>query len=965
MENSGIAGQGHGVTWKKIFVVAILLAVNLLNYMDRFTIAGLLGRLQDYFLLNDKEAEEFIFFLLQTVFIVFFMLFAPICGYFGDRYNRKFIIIAGLIVWISGVMLSTFVGRDHFFVFLFLRGVVGIGEATYSTVAPTIIGDLFYGPMRSIALMVFYFAIPVGSGLGFIGGSSIALWTGSWQWGVRFTPLIGVLFLILIIFGLEEPKRGQAEHAQIEPSTLLQDLKYLISVRTYVLTTFGFTSVVFCVGAASWWTPQLMTYAYGIQHGIDDVPKDEVAHLSVIFGAITCCAGIVGIIAGSTIAQAWREGNWCFRASHRADAFVCAAGSFLAAPLLFTALMVASQSLNYAWHVIVTHRRASATAIQTLIGHLFGDASSPYIIGFISDAVRGDQTSSIAKYHALQYAMFLPNAVLILSIGCYLWATFYIVADHHRAKQEMHVDDEWASDVETLIANVQPGQDEGISNILFRETSWCLHFLALSMTEEAIALQRNRQTQSVHASNKEHDCYDSELHLDNVLKHLSFLRINIDSVLLPEENTFIERLYNEGSLYGFNLEYQFPCLENVSRSLKAPVRIPAKSFTMTNIQFRHRRVVLLQMNPEIIPFWNRHHLVIRLHVQLNTRGKFSASCFSTILNFFKLLNDFTRLLGHCVVPLAELLIPPFMICRDFNFIPAKGMTFEGSSLTIFQKQDQCRFVRESLQILLTYPIRFLKTKPLIMELLARMLWVSIPGVHTRWILTGNFALQCAPVHRQVSRRENERAPGANASSNSLCMRLADFHLYGMKEIGLFLLMPMFLSWEETVNFARQFVSVLAVLFGTGRHGFYICGERRNIIVKILHHDISGDMTLGFVSIPLPIEEAHRVDYEMVDLTGTAGLNGEVPIITMSMEASDVVRRPSSANRVQSSSSSWSEQQATSRGASPPLRSASTGPATMRSSHDEDYLIMATREELEEKLKRNLSDLDRMIRTIKE
>ncbi|KAK6011167.1 transporter, major facilitator family protein [Ostertagia ostertagi] len=313
MENSGIAGQGRispvtvpafipvlddGVTWKKIFVVAILLAVNLLNYMDRFTIAGLLGRLQDYFLLNDKEAG-----MLQTVFIVFFMLFAPICGYFGDRYNRKFIIIAGLIVWISGVMLSTFVGRDHFFVFLFLRGVVGIGEATYSTVAPTIIGDLFYGPMRSIALMVFYFAIPVGSGLRIIGGSSIALWTGSWQWGVRFTPLIGVLFSYLYRFWLEEPKRGQAEHAQIEPSTLLQDLKYLIS-KNICFDDVWITSVVFCVGAASWWTPQLMTYAYGIQHGIDDVPKDEVAHLSVIFGAITCCAGIVGIIAGSTIAQA-------------------------------------------------------------------------------------------------------------------------------------------------------------------------------------------------------------------------------------------------------------------------------------------------------------------------------------------------------------------------------------------------------------------------------------------------------------------------------------------------------------------------------------------------------------------------------------------------------------------------------------------------------------------------------------
>ncbi|CAJ0598148.1 unnamed protein product [Cylicocyclus nassatus] len=458
------------VTRKKVFAVAILLSVNLLNYVDRFTIAGVLGRLQDYFYMNDKEAG-----ILQTVFIVFYMVFAPICGYLGDRYNRKMIMITGLTIWIVAVILSTFVGREQFYLFAFLRGVVGIGEASYSTVAPTIIGDMFYGSLRSTALMVFYFAIPVGSGLGFIGGSSIALWTGSWQWGVRFTPFVGLIFLILIILGLEEPARGQVEHAEIEPSTMLEDLKYFAKVRTYQLTTLGFTSVVFCTGSASWWTPQMMTFAYGIQHNLDDVPKDEVTHISVTFGVITCCAGIIGIIAGSTIAQAWREGKWCFRSSHRADPYVCAGGSLLAVPFLYIALLVGSHSLNAAWifmflavtsmcfnfainmdilmYVIVPNRRATATAIQSLFSHLFGDASSPYIIGFISDSIRGDRTTSLARYYALQYAMFLPNAVLIISIGCYLWATFYVVNDHHRAKEDMHVEDEWSSDVETLASN--------------------------------------------------------------------------------------------------------------------------------------------------------------------------------------------------------------------------------------------------------------------------------------------------------------------------------------------------------------------------------------------------------------------------------------------------------------------------------------------------------------------------------
>ena len=51
-----------------------------------------------------------------------------------------------------------------------LRGLVGVGEASYSTVAPTIIADLFSNQLRTNMLTIFYFAIPVGSGLGYIVG---------------------------------------------------------------------------------------------------------------------------------------------------------------------------------------------------------------------------------------------------------------------------------------------------------------------------------------------------------------------------------------------------------------------------------------------------------------------------------------------------------------------------------------------------------------------------------------------------------------------------------------------------------------------------------------------------------------------------------------------------------------------------------------------------------------------------
>lgn len=67
----------------------------------------MLTEIQTYFNINDSEGG-----LLQTSFIIFFMLFAPICGYLGDRYNRKQIMIMGLTVWVMAVLASSFISKD-------------------------------------------------------------------------------------------------------------------------------------------------------------------------------------------------------------------------------------------------------------------------------------------------------------------------------------------------------------------------------------------------------------------------------------------------------------------------------------------------------------------------------------------------------------------------------------------------------------------------------------------------------------------------------------------------------------------------------------------------------------------------------------------------------------------------------------------------------------------------------------
>uniref|UniRef100_A0A8R1DI30 MFS domain-containing protein n=5 Tax=Caenorhabditis japonica TaxID=281687 RepID=A0A8R1DI30_CAEJA len=474
---------------KKWITCMILLLVNLLNYMDRYTIVGVMDHLKVHFDMTDSETG-----MLQTVFISSYMVFAPLFGYLGDRYNRKLLMITGICVWISAVFMSSWCTQNHFILFLVCRGIVGIGEASYSTLAPTIISDLFHGGQRSRVLMLFYFAIPFGSGLGFIAGSRIALITGSWQWGVRFSPIIGIMCLVLMIFLLEEPVRGACEGARqnSDDGTIMDDIKYLSSIPTYYLGTIASIASFFSIGAMTWWTPQFVGYGYALINNQKIVPEDESASIKTIFGVITCVAGIVGVAGGSMISRCWRDGTFIFKhhASEKADVYICAISMFAALPFLFFAIFSAQYSdkicllllyfaimfmcLNWAvnvdvlMYVIVANRRATAMAIQTLITHLFGDATSPYIIGLLSDWIRGDGNEGVtAHFFALQKSLYVPTFMLVIAGTFYLIATFYVENDRKEALFQMDAPDTFdrhnPEDMDELLPSGEiPEEVEGV-----------------------------------------------------------------------------------------------------------------------------------------------------------------------------------------------------------------------------------------------------------------------------------------------------------------------------------------------------------------------------------------------------------------------------------------------------------------------------------------------------------------------
>eukprot|EP00058_Branchiostoma_floridae_P009362 XP_002594850.1 hypothetical protein BRAFLDRAFT_124438 [Branchiostoma floridae] len=358
------------------------------------------------------------------------MVLAPLFGYLGDRYNRKFLMAAGILFWSGTTLAGSFIPKEHFWLFLFMRAMVGIGEASYSTIAPTIIADMFTKDRRTTMLTFFYFATPVGSGLGFIVGTNVAKLLGAWQWALRVTPILGVVAVILILLFVPNPPRGEADggNARLTNTSFLTDLKQLCRKQ---------------------------------------------ADIALIFGGITCAAGVIGTVAGAEWGKRWKKSN------PTADPLVCAIGMLGCTPFLYFALLLSRTNIIVTYvlvligeiflclnwtlvadivlYVVIPTRRSTAEAVQIVICHLLGDAGSPYLIGIVSDAIASGHDNYIIKYQSLKYALLINTFVCVIGGAFFLGCAFFIVGDRARADRITRGEESEHSDLgNNLILPVDP-----------------------------------------------------------------------------------------------------------------------------------------------------------------------------------------------------------------------------------------------------------------------------------------------------------------------------------------------------------------------------------------------------------------------------------------------------------------------------------------------------------------------------
>ncbi len=121
-----------GARWS----LCLLLTINLFNYIDRYILAAVVPEVQ-----RDFNASDKVMGLMATAFLLSYMCFAPLFGWLADRYRRWMLIGGAVLVW-SLASGATGLAATLTMMFL-LRIFVGVGEAAYGPVAPTIIADMY------------------------------------------------------------------------------------------------------------------------------------------------------------------------------------------------------------------------------------------------------------------------------------------------------------------------------------------------------------------------------------------------------------------------------------------------------------------------------------------------------------------------------------------------------------------------------------------------------------------------------------------------------------------------------------------------------------------------------------------------------------------------------------------------------------------------------------------------------
>jgi MFS family permease len=293
-------------------VVALLLPVALLNYLDRQMLASMKFSVMRDIPDIGREAN---WGAILALFKWVYAFLSPVGGYLADRYSRRHVIAGSLFVW--SLVTWTTGHVTSYEQLLLTRALMGISEAFYIPAALALIADFHTGPTRSRAVGLHQMGIYLGVMIGGFGGYAADNPDLGWRWAFSLCGLIGIVYAVPLFLMLRNPARpAEAPGARPSPGGALREL---LGTGSFVLLVLYFTLPALAGWIVRDWMPAILKAEFNIGQGLAGVSATLYWQIAAVVGAVT----------GGWLADRWMQ------KSVRGRIYVSAIGMSLIVPAMF------------------------------------------------------------------------------------------------------------------------------------------------------------------------------------------------------------------------------------------------------------------------------------------------------------------------------------------------------------------------------------------------------------------------------------------------------------------------------------------------------------------------------------------------------------------------------------------------------------------------------------------------------
>lgn len=294
-------------------VVALLVPVALLNYLDRQMLATMKSSMVGDIPSIANKAD---WGLILGCFKWTYAVLSPFGGFIADRFSRRHVICSSLFVW-SGVTWWT--GHvSSFHELMAVRALMGVSEAFYIPAALALIADYHPGLTRSRAVGSHQVGIYIGQILGGYAGYVADSADHGWRWAFSTCGMIGIVYALPLLAALRNPTKPVPVAGH--PAAAGSGLRELLTNRNFILLVLYFTLPAIAGWVVRDWMPDILKEKFGLGQGKAGVKA--IVYVQV--------ASLIGAVIGGILADRW------MRHTSRGRIFTSAIGMALFLPALFS-----------------------------------------------------------------------------------------------------------------------------------------------------------------------------------------------------------------------------------------------------------------------------------------------------------------------------------------------------------------------------------------------------------------------------------------------------------------------------------------------------------------------------------------------------------------------------------------------------------------------------------------------------